>query len=256
MSIFDRFSLAGRIALITGGGRGLGFEIARAFAEAGAHVVVTGRTAATLDEAVAAIAKGGDSAQAAAFDVADIETGRALIADIRKTCGRLDILVNNVGARDRRPLAAFGDDEVLDLLRTDLLSAIALSRDAAEIMKAQGHGRLIAVTSIAGEMARPGDAIYPVAKQGLTGLMRAMAVEYGAHGVTSNAIAPGMFATETNAALAENPDMLAFARQRVPLQRWGLPEEIAGAALFLASDAASFVNGHVLTVDGGMSVRM
>jgi gluconate 5-dehydrogenase len=256
MSIFDRFSLAGRIALITGGGRGLGFEIARAFAEAGAHVVVTGRTAATLDDAVAAIAKGGDSAQAAAFDVADIETGRALIADIRKTCGRLDILVNNVGARDRRPLAAFGDDEVLDLLRTDLLSAIALSRDAAEIMKAQGHGRLIAVTSIAGEMARPGDAIYPVAKQGLTGLMRAMAVEYGAHGVTSNAIAPGMFATETNAALAENPDMLAFARQRVPLQRWGLPEEIAGAALFLASDAASFVNGHVLTVDGGMSVRM
>jgi gluconate 5-dehydrogenase len=256
MSIFDRFSLAGRVALITGGGRGLGFEIARAFAEAGAHVVVTGRTAATLDDAVAAIAKGGDSAQAAAFDVADIETGRALIADIRKTCGRLDILVNNVGARDRRPLAAFGDDEVLDLLRTDLLSAIALSRDAAEIMKAQGHGRLIAVTSIAGEMARPGDAIYPVAKQGLTGLMRAMAVEYGAHGVTSNAIAPGMFATETNAALAENPDMLTFARQRVPLQRWGLPEEIAGAALFLASDAASFVNGHVLTVDGGMSVRM
>lgn len=256
MSIFDRFSLAGRVALITGGGRGLGFEIARAFAGAGAHVVVTGRTAATLDDAVAAIAKGGDSAQAAAFDVADIETGRALIADIRKTCGRLDILVNNVGARDRRPLAAFGDDEVLDLLRTDLLSAIALSRDAAEIMKAQGHGRLIAVTSIAGEMARPGDSIYPVAKQGLTGLMRAMAVEYGAHGVTSNAIAPGMFATETNAALAENPDMLAFARQRVPLQRWGLPEEIAGAALFLASDAASFVNGHVLTVDGGMSVRM
>jgi gluconate 5-dehydrogenase len=123
-------------------------------------------------------------------------------------------------------------------------------------LKAQGHGRLIAVTSIAGEMARPGDAVYPVAKQGLTGLMRAMAVEYGAHGVTSNAIAPGMFGTETNAALAENPDMLAFARQRVPLQRWGLPEEIAGAALFLASDAASFVNAHVRTVDGGMSVRM
>ncbi|TIT28267.1 MAG: SDR family oxidoreductase, partial [Mesorhizobium sp.] len=102
----------------------------------------------------------------------------------------------------------------------------------------------------------PGDAVYPAAKQGLTGLMRSMAVEYGAHGVTSNAIAPGMFATETNAALAEDPDMLSFARQRVPLQRWGRPEEIAGAALFLASDAASFVNGHVLTVDGGMSVQM
>lgn len=256
MNIFDRFSLEGRVALITGGGRGLGFEIACAFAEAGAHVVVTGRTAETLDGAVAAITKAGGSAQAAIFDMADVEAGRSAIAGIRKAHGRLDILVNNVGARDRRPLAAFSDDDILRLFKTDLLSAISLSRDAAEIMKAQGHGRLIAVTSIVGEMARPGDAIYPAAKQGLTGLMRSMAVEYGAHGVTSNAIAPGMFATETNAELAENPDMLAFARQRVPLQRWGRPEEIAGAALFLASDAASFVNGHVLTVDGGMSVQM
>jgi gluconate 5-dehydrogenase len=256
VSIFDRFSLEGRVALITGGGRGLGFEIARAFAEAGAHVVVTGRTAATLDGAVAAIAGDGGSAQAAVFDIADVGAGRATIADISKTRGRLDILVNNVGARDRRPLAAFNDDDILDLFKTDLLSAISLSRDAAEIMKAHGYGRLIAVTSIVGEMARPGDAIYPAAKQGLTGLMRSMAVEYGAHGVTSNAIAPGMFATETNAAMAENPDMVAFARQRVPLQRWGRPHEIAGAALFLASDAASFVNGHVLTVDGGMSVQM
>jgi len=256
LSIIDRFSLAGRVALITGGGRGLGFEIARAFAEAGAHVVVTGRTTATLDDAVAAIAGNGGSAQAAVFDVADIAAGRAMIADISKTRGRLDILVNNVGARDRRPLAAFSDDDILDLIRTDLLSAISLSRDAAEIMKAQGHGRLIAVTSIVGEMARSGDAIYPAAKQGLTGLMRSIAVEYGAHGVTSNAIAPGMFATETNAAMAANPDLVAFARQRVPLQRWGRPQEIAGAALFLASEAASFVNGHVLTVDGGMSIQM
>ncbi|MFB9950809.1 SDR family oxidoreductase [Rhizobium puerariae] len=256
MSIFDRFSLAGRVALVTGGGRGLGFEMARSLTGAGAHVILTGRTAETLDQAVAAIENEGGKARAEAFDVADIEAGRAVIAGLHKAHGRLDILINNVGARDRRPLAAFSDADILQLIQTDLLSAVSLSRDAAEIMKGQGHGRLIAVTSIIGSMALPGDAIYPVAKQGLTGLVRSLAVEYGAYGVTSNAIAPGMFATETNAALSDNPDMISFARQRVPLQRWGRPEEIAGAALFLASDAASFVNGHVLTVDGGMSIRM
>jgi gluconate 5-dehydrogenase len=105
-------------------------------------------------------------------------------------------------------------------------------------------------------VALPGDGIYPLAKQGLTGLMRAMAVEYGPFGITSNAIAPGWFATETNAALAADEELMPFVRQRIPTQRWGRPDEIAGAALFLASDAASFVNGHVLTVDGGMSVRL
>lgn len=256
MPIFDKFSLAGRVALVTGGGRGLGFEIAKAFAEAGAKVIITGRTAATLDDAVTAISRTGGRAQALAFDIADAGARRAALADIMAANDRLDIVVNNVGARDRRALADFSDDDVLQLLQTDLMAAVSLSRDAAEIMKAQNHGRLIAVTSVIGHMVLPGDAVYPIAKQGLTGLMRSLAVEYGPYGVTSNAIAPGMFATETNAALAENPDMQAFARQRVALQRWGRPDEIAGAALFLASDAASFVNGHVLTVDGGMSVRM
>jgi len=256
MGIFDRFSLEGRVALVTGSGRGLGLQMAKALAEAGAHVVLSGRSSDLLEQAVASITSAGGKASAAAFDVADLDAGRETIARLHADHGRLDILINNVGARDRRVFAAFSDAEILNLIQTDLLSAIALSRSAAEIMKGQGYGRLISVTSIIGSMARAGDAIYPIAKQGLTGLVRSLAAEYGPFGVTSNAIAPGMFATETNAGISADPGMIAFMRQRVPLQRWGQPEEIAGAALFLASDAGSFVNGHVLTVDGGMSIQM
>lgn len=256
MTILQRFSLHGRTALITGSGRGLGLEMARALAEAGAHVILNGRTQSALDEAVNLICTAGGSAEAIPFDVADNKARRAAMNRIEKKHGRLDILINNVGARDRRPLADFDDDAILDLLHTDLAATAMLSRDAAVLMKRHGHGRLITVTSIVGRVATAADGVYPAAKQGLTGLMRGMAVEYAPFGITSNAIEPGWFATETNAALAADESLMPFVRQRIPVQRWGQPHEIASAALFLASDGASFVNGHVLTVDGGMTVRM
>lgn len=251
------FRLDGRIALVTGAGRGLGFEMARALAAAGATVVINGRHAERLE--IAAVALGAATGRAvhiAPFDVADTGAGREAIAAVTREHGRLDILINNVGARDRRPLKDFSPEEASALIGTDLVGPMLLAREAAERMAEHRHGRLITVTSIAGHVANRHDPVYTAAKAGLTGLMRALAVDYARLGITSNAIAPGMFATETNAALVGDAEFSAFVDIRVPIGRWGKPEEIGAAAVFLASDEASFVNGHVLVVDGGQTVRM
>ncbi|MDQ0511373.1 SDR family oxidoreductase [Ancylobacter amanitiformis] len=251
------FSLAGRSALVTGAGRGLGFEMAKALAQAGADVVIHGRNEARLAAAAEAIGTAtGRQVTWTAFDVADFKAGRAAIAEIAGRFGRLDILVNNVGARDRRPLRDFTPEEVGALFATDLIGPTLLAREAAEIMAHHRHGRLITVTSIAAQIANRNDPVYTAAKAGLTGLMRALAVDYARAGITSNAIAPGMFATETNQSLVNNTEFSAFVDIRVPVGRWGHPPEIGPAAVFLASNEASFVNGHVLVVDGGQTIRM
>ncbi|MFJ1300227.1 SDR family oxidoreductase [Pseudomonadota bacterium AL_CKDN230030165-1A_HGKHYDSX7] len=254
-SFLQQFSLAGRVALVTGSARGLGWCIAQALAEAGAHVLINGRNGAAVEAAVAALRARGLAAGAAVFDVADDHAVDAAFAAIDRDHGRLDILVNNVGARNRKSLADASPAEVRELIETDLVAGILIARQAAARMVRHGYGRLIAITSVVGELARRGDAIYPAAKQGLTGIMRALALEHGAQGITSNAIAPGTFATETNAAMVADPNIGPVVAARNPTGRWGRPEEIAGAAVFLASPAASYVNGHVLVVDGGLSVQ-
>lgn len=253
MDGLGQFSLAGRRALVAGGAAGLGFEIARALAGAGAEVLVNGRDAGRLEAALARLAAEGLAARACRFDLTDDAARGTALAGLG---GRLDILVNAVGQRDRRPLDGMEDAAVRALVETDLTAAILLARDAARLMLAGGYGRIIHVTSIAGAVARPGDTVYPAAKAGMTGLMRALAVEYGGRGITSNAIAPGFFATETNRAMVDDPEVAAFLRLRVPAARWGRPEEVAGAAVFLAGPAASYVNGQVIAIDGGMTVRM
>ncbi|MCW2243279.1 SDR family oxidoreductase [Azospirillum canadense] len=251
------FSLEGKVALVTGSGRGLGLEIARALSGAGAHVLLNGRDAERLEARAADIRASGCKASVLAFDVADRVAVRDAFARIAGDYGGLDVLVQNVGQRNRKPLADFTDAEIGALLDVDLSSALILAREAARLMLPRRAGRLITVTSIAGgHVAKANDAVYSAAKAGLTGMVRALAVEYGPQGLTSNAIAPGFFATETNAGIAGDPAEAAYFENRTPLRRWGRPEEIAGAAVFLAASAASYVNGHVLVVDGGATVQM
>jgi gluconate 5-dehydrogenase len=250
------FSLAGKTALVTGAGRGLGFEIAKAIAGAGAHVIVNGRDQGRLDEAVATIGETGGSVSGAACDVADAAALRAALTVIEERHGRLDIVVGNVGQRDRRSLAECADDDIRTLIEVDLVASLILAREAAERMLPHGHGRLIFVTSIVSERSSGRDAVYASAKGGLTGMIHALATEYGPHGITVNGIAPGFFATETNAPLWSDLGRSGFFERRTPLGRWGRPEEIGGAAVFLASAAASFVNGHILVVDGGTTSKM
>ncbi|HLJ21408.1 MAG TPA: SDR family oxidoreductase [Stellaceae bacterium] len=248
-----QFDLGGRVALVTGAGQGLGLEIADALARAGAHVVLNGRQAERLESAAERIQGQGGTASPLPFDIADPDAVAAAFEGIGAAFSSLDILVSNVGIRHRFPLADISSDDLHHVLEVNLVSAFHLAKAAVGLMIPRGRGRIIMVTSIAGPLGRANDAAYIAAKGGLAGFVRALAVEFGPHGITTNAIAPGYFATETNAAMVDDPEVEAFVKRRIPLQRWGEPKEIAGAAVFLASDAASYVNGHVLTVDGGLS---
>ena len=245
-----RFSLAGRTALVSGAGRGLGWEIAKAMAEAGALVLINGRDAGTLNDRAGELAEAGLSAEAACFDVADRAASDAWIDGHD---GPIDILVNNVGMRHRKKMADTSPEAFTEMLDVNLTAAFGLARAIAPDMSAAGGGAIVNVTSIAGPFARAGDIAYTAAKGGLEALTRALAVELGRDGVRCNGIAPGYFATETNQAMVHSPAVNDFLQTRVPLRRWGQPPEIAGAAVFLASPAASYINGQILTVDGGMT---
>ena len=252
----DMFSLAERVALVTGSSRGLGETLAEALAQAGAHVVLNGRDQAALAANEKRFTDAGLSVSVRAFDVTDEAASIAAITDITEEHGRLDILVNNAGLARRAPLEDYPTEDWRYVMDVNLNSCFYLAREAARPMLKAGYGRIISTASIASFIARPIISSYIASKHGLAGLTKALAVEFGARGVTANAIAPGYFSTEMTKHLAADPEFDGWLKGRTPMRRWGQPEELSGALVFLASPASSYVNGHVLVVDGGMTASM
>jgi gluconate 5-dehydrogenase len=256
MTVPNPFDLSGKIAVVTGAYRGLGYAIARGLAQAGATVVLNGRKPDALAAAAKALVDAGHHATSSIFDVTDGAATRAAVAAIEAEHGRVDILVNNAGIQRRHPLVEFPESEWNEIIATNLTAPFLVAQAVLPGMIARHSGKIIHIASLMSELARPTVVPYTAAKGGVKMLTRGMAVELAQHNIQVNAIAPGYFATEMNRALIDNVEFNAWVCKRTPAGRWGQPEEIAGLAVFLASPAANYMTGQLLVMDGGMSVAL
>jgi gluconate 5-dehydrogenase len=252
----DIFSLSGRVALVTGAYRGLGFAIARGLARAGATVILNGRKPEALSVAARSLADEGLAAGISLFDVTDGAAARTAIAAIADEHHGVDILVNNAGIQRRHPMVDFPESEWDEIIATNLTAPFLVSQAVLPGMIERRRGKIIHIASLMSELARPTVIPYTAAKGGVRQLTRGMAVELAPHNVQVNAIAPGYFATEMNRALLDNAEFDTWVKKRTPAGRWGQPHEIAGLAVFLASSAADYMTGQMLVMDGGMSVAL
>lgn len=250
------FDLTGKIALVTGASRGLGWAMAESLARAGAHVVLNARDEAALNARVTMLRSSGAFGEAAAFDVNDTPAAERCVADIVARHGRLDILVANAGINHREPITEFQLTDFQRVMNTNLTSVWVLCKAAAREMIARKQGRIIMTGSMSAINARPTVSAYVASKGAVHALTKQLAVELAPANITVNCIAPGFFATEMNTPLIENQEFNDWVCKRTPAGRWGRLAEIGPAAVFLASDEASFVSGLVMTVDGAFTAAM
>ena len=248
------FDLTGRRALVTGSRRGIGLAIARSLLGAGAQVVIHGRNAETAQATAAALASefGADTVSSAGFDVTDEASVVEGVAAVEAS-GPVDILVNNAGLQHREPMLEVSVQDWERVIRTDLTSAFLVGRTVAREMIGRGAGAIVNICSVQTDLARPTIGAYTAAKHGLRGLTRAMTAEWSGSGVRVNGVAPGYIRTELTQALVDDPAFNAWVLGRTPAGRWGEPEDIGGAVVWLSSDASRFVTGQVVFVDGGMT---
>jgi len=251
-SALELFDLSGRLALVTGSSRGIGLALARGLGQAGARVVLNARSQEGLDLAVAGLVGEEIEAHAVRFDVTDAAAVTAGIEQIEAELGPIEILINNAGIQDRRPLEDFPPEAWRRLLETNVTSAFLVGQAVARRMLGRGHGKIINICSLQSEVARPGIAPYSASKGALKMLTKGMCADWAPGGIQVNAIGPGYFATELTEPLRSDPEFDAWLRARTPARRWGDPSELVGAAVFLASAASDFVNGQTIYVDGGV----
>ena len=252
----NSFRLDGRLALVTGSSAGIGFALARALGEAGASVVLNGRDAQKLEQAGAVLRAEGLSVHTRSFDVTQAATVQAAIEDIESSIGAIEILVNNAGMQLRAPLEDFAVDDWHRLMRTNLDSVFLVGQAVARKMITRRRGKIINICSVQSEIGRPNIAPYMASKGAVKMLTKGMAIDWGPHGLQVNGLGPGYFKTELNEKLVADETFSTWLTGRTPCRRWGEVAELGGAAVFLASDASNFVNGHVLYVDGGVTATL